>query len=57
MKVSASQMGMILPVDLVVSYNGDLVSMAHKKIVHVKISNVQLLVWMPEVFYHLARKS
>ena len=57
MKVSASQMGIILPVDLVVNYNGDLVLMAHKKIVHVKISNAQLLVWMPEVIYHLAQKS
>ena len=57
MKVSASQRGMILPVDLVVNYNGDLVLMARKKIVLVKISNAQLLVWMPEVFYHLAQKS
>ena len=57
MKVSASQRGIILPVDLVVNYNGDLVLMARKKIVLVKISNAQLLVWMPEVFYHLAQKS
>ena len=57
MRVSASQRGIILLVGLVVNYNGGHVSMAHKKIVHVKISNVQLLVWMPEVIYHLAQKS
>ena len=57
MKVSASQRGMILLVGLVVNYSGERVLMAHKKIVHVKISNVKLLVWMPEVIYHLAQKS
>ena len=57
MKMSASLRGMILLVGLVVNYNGERVLMAHKKIVHVMMSNAQLLVWMPEVIYHLAQKS
>ena len=57
MKMSASLRGMILLVGLVVNYNGDLVLMAHKKIVHVMMSNAQLLVLTPEVIYHLAQKS